>query len=276
MISGRGDPTAPPGRRVDSLVLVLVLVLLVGTVLLPGCGFPDASSTGPSGSLAPSGSITTSFAGQVIENLDISGEVRVQHDDVTIRNVRIRSQGGHAIYILGNRDLVVEDCELDGQGRNATSAIAEHNYTMRRCEVHGFGEGPRINGNVVLEDNFIHGFVNFVAQGAHQDCIQATSGWNIVIRGNTCVIDVDGANAAIYFATSSGGNVLIEGNLIGGGTYALYCGDDLYSGVTVRDNHFTTQVWPNGGWAGPTAYCAQANKSGNVWHDGPRAGQPVT
>ena len=112
----------------------------------------------------------------MIQNLDITGEIRVQHNNVKIRNVRIRSHGGHAIYVLDKTGLVVEDCELDGQNGNADSAIAEHNYTMRRCEIHGFGEGPRVNGNVVLEDNYIHDFANYISSGAHQDCVQITSG----------------------------------------------------------------------------------------------------
>src|SRR5690606_37929803 len=160
----------------------------------PPSGFPDGTNTGPSGTLKASGSINTSRDGQVIENLDISGEVRVNHDNVTIRNCRITSAGGQAIYILNNAGLVIEDCLLDGQGRNAEAAVAHHNYTMRRCEVRNFGEGPRINGNVTIEDCLIHQFASFIAQGAHQDGIQATSGSNVVIRRNVVLIEPDGAN----------------------------------------------------------------------------------
>ncbi|MGH8950147.1 MAG: hypothetical protein ACRDX9_01870, partial [Acidimicrobiia bacterium] len=37
------------------------------------------------GQLTPSGSITTSSNGQVIEGLDISGQVNINHDNVTVR-----------------------------------------------------------------------------------------------------------------------------------------------------------------------------------------------
>ena len=91
-------------------------------------GYPNAANTGPSGALTPSGSITTSSSGQVIQNLDINGSIRVQHNNVTIRNVRIRSNG-QAISILGNTGLLVEDCELDGN--NAAPDASD-----RRPELH--------------------------------------------------------------------------------------------------------------------------------------------
>jgi hypothetical protein len=240
-------------------------------------GFPNASNTGPTGPLTPSGSITTSANGQVIQNLDINGEVRVQHDNVTIRNVRIRSDGGNAINILGNTNLVIEDCELDGQSRNAEAAVAEHNYTMRRCEVHGFGEGPRINGNVTIEDSYIHSFANFISVGAHQDCIQATSGMNITIRHNTCLMNVDGGNGSVFLSSFPGGNVLIEDNLMAGGGYTLGIDGQLYSNVTVRNNRWSTMYFPRGGYHGPIITNGGSfTMSNNVWHDGPNAGQPIS
>ncbi len=173
---------------------------------------------------------------------------------------------------------MVEDCELDGGNVNAEPAIQFHNYTMRRCEIHGYGEGPRINGNVLLEDNYIHDFANFISSGAHQDCIQATSGINITIRHNTCLIEPDGANGAIFFSTSTGGNILIENNLVGGGNWAINVDRDRYTNVRVLNNHITTTIphHPRGGYFGPLSLGPAMVNQGNVWHDGPNAGQPAT
>lgn len=243
----------------------------------PQTGYPNAANTGPSGTLRASGSITTTRDGQVIENLDINGEVRVLHNNVKIRNVRIRSAGGQAIYILNNTGLVVEDCELDGQGRNAEAAVAHHNYTMRRCEVKNFGEGPRINGNVTLEDNYIHQFANFISQGAHQDGIQATSGNNVVIRHNTVIVEPDGANGGIFFSTSNGSNILIENNVVGGGNWAIQLDPARYTNVRVLNNRIITtiQYHPKGGYIGPIS-APGMDVRGNVWHDGPNAGKPIS
>ncbi len=224
------------------------------------------------------GSFATSAPGQVIQNLDVNGRITVNHDNVTIRNVRFRS-AGQAINNLGHTGLLVEDCEIDGSGApDASSAIGEHNYTMRRCNIHHVGEGPRINGNVVLEDNYLHDFLNFIAQGAHQDCIQITSGSNIVIRHNTCMIQVDGANAAIMTGSYAGSDVLIERNLLAGGGFTVYCGAHIgYTNVRLLNNHFSTVYYPRAGYHGPITYCNGLGHlvSGNVWHDGPLAGLPM-
>ena len=242
--------------------------------------FPNASCTGvlPGTSLSPSGSVSSSFDGQVIQNLDINGSIQVNHNNVTVRNVRLRNPGGRAITVLNTTGLVVEDCEIDGTGNtDGSEAIAHHNYTMRRCNVHHFGEGPRVNGNVVLEDNYFHTFTNFIPQGAHQDCVQITSGNNITIRHNTCMMNVDGGNAAIMIGSYSGGDILVEKNLLGGGGFTAYCGEmNGYTNVRYLNNRFSTAYFPRGGYWGPWGQCGNATLSGNVWHDGPNAGQPVS
>jgi hypothetical protein len=242
--------------------------------------FPDASCTGvlPGSSLSPSGSVTTAFDGQVIQNLDINGSIQVNHNNVTVRNVRLRNPGGTAITVLQKTGLVVEDCEIDGTGNtNGAEVINHHNYTIRRCNVHHFGEGPRANGNVVIEDNYFHTFTNFIPQGAHQDCVQITSGHNITIRHNTCMMNVDGGNAAIMIGSYSGGDILVENNLLGGGGFTAYCGEmNGYTNVRYLNNRFSTAYFPRGGYWGPWAQCGNATRTGNVWHDGPNAGQPVS
>ena len=64
-------------------------------------GFPNASNTGvPAGvSLKPSGSITVTQNGAVLDGLDVSGSIRVQANNVTIKRTRIRNPGGQAITV---------------------------------------------------------------------------------------------------------------------------------------------------------------------------------
>ncbi|TXG77667.1 hypothetical protein E6P97_01290 [Patescibacteria group bacterium] len=88
--------------------------------------FPDASCTGTLPGVARSefnGVKYTSKDGEVIENLNINGEIRVEHNNVTIRNVRVKSNGGNAIYIHQKTNLLIEDCELNGQSGNAETAV---------------------------------------------------------------------------------------------------------------------------------------------------------
>lgn len=239
------------------------------TTVPPATGFPDATNTGPTGTLQPRGTITTSVAGQVIENVAITGDVYINHSNVTLRNFSLRGR----IYINGPVGLVVEDCELDGGGYDG-AAIAEHNYTLRRCEVRGYADGLRVNGNVTIEDNWVHTFPDYIAQGAHQDAVQVTSGSNIVIRHNTLHIGVDGCNAAVMIGSYSGSNILVERNLLTAACgFVAYGGDGQYTDVRYIENRISTLYHPMGGFHGVFAQAEQATLEGNVWADGPNAGR---
>jgi hypothetical protein len=251
--------------RRATLVALLVAALV-------GC-YPYADNTGPAaGELTPSGTITTSSDGQVIEGLAIAGDLFVVHDDVTVRNFTLT---GGRINIVGNTGLVVEDCILDGLGYNG-AAIAEHNYSIRRCEVRGYADGLRVNGNVTIEDNWVHSFPDYVAEGAHQDAVQITSGDNIVIRHNTLDIGVDGCNAAVMVGSYTGSGILVEDNVLAAACgYVAYGGDGQYEDVTYLNNRISTSYHATGGYFGIFAQAEDATLEGNVWHDGPNKDQPI-
>ena len=240
-------------------------------------GFPNASNTGvPAGvTLKPSGSITVTQNGTVIDGLDVSGSIRVQANNVTIKRTRIRNPGGQAITVSPSTSgTVIEDVELDGTGnKDSSSAVGDSNYTIRRAHIHHFGEGPRANGNVLIEDSYMHSFLNFIAQGAHQDVIQSTGGSNLTFRHNTMLMNVDGGNAAIMIGTYTGSNLLIDNNLLAGGGYTVYGGDSHnWTNVRITNNRFSTMFYPKSGYHGPLLYAANATKSGNVWHE---SGNPL-
>ena len=113
-------------------------------------GFPNASNTGvPAGvSLKPSGSITVTQNGAVLDGLDVSGSIRVQANNVTIKRTRIRNSGGQAITVSPSTSgTLIEDVEIDGRGNSdGSSAIGDSNYTVRRVNIHHFGEGHAPTG----------------------------------------------------------------------------------------------------------------------------------
>jgi hypothetical protein len=225
-----------------------------------------------------SGSITTSYDGQVIANLNVNGRITVNHNNVTIRNVKVTNPGGVAITNIGTKatGLLIEDVELDGTGNNGGhSAVDFNNYTLRRANIHHYGEGPGCGNNVLIEDSYMHSFTSFVSSGAHQDGIQCEYGNNVMVRHNTILMNVDGGNAAITFGGPAV-NCTAEYNLVAGGGFTLYQGQ---AGGTFRHNRFMTspkagfgQVYQSsemGPWT-PEPPC------GNLWFDGPNAGKAVT
>jgi len=238
-------------------------------------GFPGKRNTGvPAGTrLRPSGSLVVRRDGAVIKNLDVTGSIRIEADDVTITRVRVRRPGGQAITVSSDtRGAVIKDVELDGRGNSDSSAaIGDSNYKLVRVHIHHFGEGPRANGDVVIRDSYIHAFLDFIDQGAHQDVVQSTGGHRLIVRHNKLIMNVDGGNAVLMLGTSYGSNVLFEHNLVAGGGYAMYGGGSHgWTNVRFLGNRCSKRIYPKCGYHGPFVYADKAERSGNVWHESGR------
>lgn len=176
---------------------------------------PGPLNTGPTGALTPSGSVTASTAGQIIQNLDITGGVTVSADDVTIRNCRIRAvQNSNTFYTVTRSGtptgLVIEDCDIDGNGRAgadvgpypsgwAQSAAIQPGigYTMRRSRVHGHTDGLKPQDNpagspILIEACWIYGQIAYYSSAGvvtHNDVMQVAGAGvrDLTIRG--CTLD---------------------------------------------------------------------------------------
>jgi hypothetical protein len=207
-------------------------------------GFPDTSDTGVPADveLTPSGSIVVDEPGAVFDGLDVAGTVTVRADDVIIRNTRIRTSSPIPVRVVGARNLVIEDSEIDGKG-SAGPAIAFSGYTLRRVHIHDVTEGPRIaGGNVTIVDSLIDGLIH--KGGRHTDVVQVVSGKNILLRRNTLqAFNPDQGtfgNAAFMFGEEEGEvrDCLVEGNLMNGGNFTVNGGGGGTTGASCvfRDN----------------------------------------
>jgi hypothetical protein len=169
--------------------------------------------------------------------------------------------------------LLIEDSEIDCQGTRGT-AVGDTNFTVRRVDIHGCENGFDVDGDVLIEDSYIHDLHQDAE--AHTDGAQITHvGHDVTLRHNTIYAN-DGTSAIISPNVSAGvlSNILIEENLIAGGAYTLYCqqdgqGDDY----RVIDNHFSTLFYPTVGAYGPWTDCEdEAEVRGNVYHE---TGEPL-
>jgi hypothetical protein len=244
---------------------------------VPG-DFPNADTTGvPAGTeLTPSGPITVTRDGTVIDGKEVTGGIVVNADDVTIRNTLIKVTGRNAIKMnTANRNLVVEDTEIDGQGAPGP-AIITNNYTLRRVDIHSISEGPRLQGNNVVEDSFIHHLVR--CPECHIDALQSTGGSNITIRNNSIATfnpdTRDPHNAAYQFGEEHAPlrNVTVTGNYVDGGNFTINGGGGGTTGAQVvfRNNRF----FPNARYGGVAHLGSGVSfDESNVWID---TGEPVT
>ncbi|WP_327049306.1 DUF4082 domain-containing protein [Microbispora sp. NBC_01189] len=243
----------------------------------PVTGFPDASTTGPA-----KGTVFTRMKGgelrqngAVYDGVEITDSIDVYADNVTLRNCRIITTGEWGVQLRnGHTNLVVDHCEIAGDGRRqlavAVKNIGDGDITIRGNDIHDATDAIN-TGRGTIEGNYIHDLRAFT--GDHVDGIQtegSSGSAPLVIKNNT-ILNPVGQTSAIMLATSLGPvtNVLIQGNLIGGGGYCFYGGGDKAGSsrnVVVRDNVFSRSLFSNCGAYGPVAHFDRS-APGNVWQN---------
>lgn len=233
----------------------------------PSTGFPDSSNTGPTGTLTSmSGTQTLSTAGAVFENKNLSGNIVVRADNVTIRNCKITSSTYHAIQNANNKGLKVLNCEINGQG--ATNNGIYGPGTFQGNDIYGVENGFNTWGSSTnktdISGNYVHALKN--AGSPHYDGIEINGGTDITINNNTVIVDY-GQTAALMLNNYFGGLARITANnnkFVGGG-YTVYC-DDSFSGGSVDGStiSITNNKLGKGYWGYWALYSSGVQLSGNT------------
>ncbi|MDC0678201.1 right-handed parallel beta-helix repeat-containing protein [Sorangium atrum] len=251
-----------------------------GHTACPLPAYPDADCTGvPAGTslTVMEGDLNITDANTVIDGKDIRGCVSVNAPGVVIRNSRVSCPSFVVVSSFGGAytgtGLLIEDSEIDCQGTSGT-AVADTNFTVRRVDIHGCENGFDLDGDVLIEDSFVHDL--YQSAEAHTDGAQITHvGHDVTLRHNTIYAN-DGTSAIISPDVSAGvlSNVIIEKNLMAGGAYTLYCQQNGQgTNCRVVDNHFSTLFYPTVGAYGPWTDCEdEAEVRGNVYHE---TGEPL-
>jgi hypothetical protein len=253
-------------------------------------GFPNASNTGvPAGTAltAYTGPSRISTPGTVIEGKTM-GCVRVTAPGVVIRKSKISCGGGYAVLSAdgdyGGTPLRIEDSEVDCKMSGGT-ALGEASITARRLNIHACENGGDINQSFDVQDSYVHDL--YQSASAHPDGFQFASGHfengarkagsrNVTIKHNTIYATRDDGtigNAAIISNRGGDTNVLIQGNLLAGGGYTLYCEQDARgSNYRVLDNAFSRRFSHKIGFYGPSTDCSDETQSGNYIYE---TGRPL-
>ncbi len=192
--------------------------------------------------LSPVSGFTVSEPGAVVENLDITGTLRITAPDVTVRNSRITGRGvGAGINISGVGSATIIDTEIS----NFENGIVHGDWAGYRLDIHSMSaDGVKLGSDVILADSWIHDLQP--DSDAHSDGGQIQSGvTNVTVLDST--IDVGGSNAALFIAPSLGpsseGPVTIRGNYLNGGNYTVQIVDGDRGRYTIdkiifQDNTF--------------------------------------
>lgn len=254
--------------------------------------FPTMETTGPRVSpadLQPSDPIVSSFDGQVIERLDVRTRIKVVHDDVTVRDVRItfdvKHTGAYALQVSSSRDgtcptgVLVEHIEIigetDGLPDNAKAVYGSCPFTLRNSRILDVGSGIRITSGARIERNFIHANHSVPGSGSHRSGVGLNGGSDNVILGNSIECEGEGCSAALalYGDFAQVENVLVQDNLFNTtGSYCTYAGSlkskafPQASGVQYVGNVFGRKHHDGCGRYGPVAG-NDSTATGHVWRD---------
>lgn len=178
----------------------------------------DQSVVGPSGcgasldGLSSSGSVTSEYDGQVIEGLDIAGTVTISHNNVTIRNSRIRA-GGVDTYAIsygptfgsGLGGTTVECVEIDGQDSTSVGVLLQGTgQEVRNSYIHSYRVGVHWRGNDTWVNNLID---DLYYDADSHNTSGSIRGQNVELLGNRFG---DGNSAAVAIYPDSHPKVVIK------------------------------------------------------------------
>ncbi len=245
-----------------------LLLLIATTALANEQPYPDKFNTGVPTSVTLTryeGTLHITTDNQVVEGIEVVGDILVEAANVTIKNSKIISQTPwHAVAIDDNvTGFTLMDSEIDGRGTTGNGVYGHG--TILRTNIYGVENGMTIWGPSVIKDNFIH---SLAARDGdpHFDGIQINGADNVSIVHNTVINEHDQTAAIILGNTFSGlSNIIIDNNLLIGGGYTLYV-DGRKGGGPVDDD--SIQIINNriggGHWGSFALYDQKPILSGNI------------
>jgi phage baseplate assembly protein gpV len=257
------------------------------------CGYPDATNTGvPAGThlLSVPGQIShgpgwyydtggwveVDGNGAVLQGLSIPYNVDVTGSNVTIKDVKvIATADDFGVSLRHTHNVTVEDSDI-----YSTSAGANL-LTVGVKDIYGDATGTRVLGNNIwhtstgvqiytglIEGNYIHDMG--YADGDHLNGITTNGGIDALTIEHNTVFNSFGQTDAISVFEDFGveANVLISGNLVAGGGYTVYGGQNpggpqAYN-IRIVNNRFSTIYYSQAGYYGPVSDF-DPGAPGNVW-----------
>lgn len=213
--------------------------------ILVMAGFPNATNTGvPDGTklTAYTGPMTITQDGTVIDGKIINGSLRIQADNVVIKNSKITFNNYWGIDAEGAANVTIQDNDIIGPGYSGTSnsAILGSGNFLRN-DISKVENGITLQGGAsVVKGNYIHNLENS-GSDPHYDGIQAYGGQNgLLIEGNT-ILARDTSSIFIANLYGAVNNVKVNDNYIAGADVQLRVegtkSSSPITGVSITNNY---------------------------------------
>lgn len=235
-------------------------------------------------------SFETTRDGEVVERLCINGSLEIRHDDVVVRDVLVMGTGTYALDIGEDMESCPTNLRVEYTEVNMDNAGATDWGIYQRCagghvfdhvKVMHAGRGVLSYGGVTFNQSYVYS--NRTKPDAHRTAFSTHGGDGFALTDSTFICVNSGCSSAIniYSDYAPATDVLIEGNVIAGGSICLRGGETHDYGeqtrdIRVIDNRFSTLYAPECGTHQVLAQfdeSAPGNvRSGNVWHE---SGEPL-
>jgi len=272
------------------------------------CGYPGASNTGvpstmtlkkvpsqvssgPGWHFDPRGWVEVDGSGAVLTGLYIPYNLDISASNVTVNYVKVVTGGPNAfgISVRHAANVTISNSTITGlntgQGRVMTGVKDVYadstGLTVLRDNISMAETGVQLEAGLV-QDSYIHntGYIT----GDHVNGVTSNGGGAglLTVQHNTILINRGQTDAVGLFEDFGvQQNRVITGNLVAGGAYSIYGGQNSggapTSNITVTGNRFSSIYYPHGGAYGPAAYFSSTGQgntwSGNTWDN---SGNAVT
>lgn len=265
-------------------------------------GYANSCNTGPRYACTSTynGNFTTTSNGQLIEGICINGSLRIDHSNVTVRDVRIAPTSS-ALYLLDigryhqtsggvcPSNLLVEYTEMDNSavanldwGIYQRCASPIGNHTFDHVKVHNVGRGINLGrdgdpgGNVVLTNSYI--YAQYTQPEAHRTGVSTHGGDGYYVANNTLICAGQDCSSVLNMYSDYGPvtTYTMEGNILAGGSVCARAADNddfgyLSHDIKIRNNRFSTVYAPYCGTLQALTWYNPAHPgnelTGNVWHE---------
>jgi hypothetical protein len=293
------EPSSDVPGDVAGSATAVGLPRMTNCVSLPSrCDYPDATNTGvPSGTVLrrvpeditsgpgwvwDSRGWLQASSGAVVKNLVVNGSVMVGGSNITVTNVRIPIGGeSWGIGLQHAKNAVISNVEIGIQGGSPRLLVGIKDIygdstgtRALRNNIANSGTGIQIYSGLIA-DNYIHDMG--YQSGDHINGTTSNgSSTMMTIRHNTILNSFNQTDAISLFQDFGiEANRLITNNLVAGGGYTIYGGDNQRYGKTfniqITNNRFSKLYYPNGGYYGPIAAFDPSGvgnlSSGNYWDE---------
>jgi hypothetical protein len=273
---------------------------LTGCVQVPSrCGYPDATNTGvhdrtglrrvpqditsgPGWKWDSRGWLQVTNDGAVVEELEVTGPIDVTGKGVIVRNNVILVSGETwGVGLRHTTDATVNANTIGAAGLTPRLLVGIKDIygdavgtTVTANDIAGASTGIQM-GSGLIRDNYIHDLA--MVSGDHVNGITSNgSSQRLVIEHNTVLNHFEQTDAIGLFQDFGvEADRLITGNLLAGGGYTIYGGDNRRFGLThdikIVGNRISRVYFPAGGFYGPVAYFDSQGVgnvlAGNIWDE---------